>query len=385
MKIQYQDNLCTGCSACFNICNQNAISMNENDEGFKFPEIDSSLCIKCGFCDVVCPETNAQKIKGESLVQKTFYGWHNDEIVRINSSSGGLFSAIAEYVISEGGVVFGAVFDPETRQVIHKSTQYSELDALRKSKYVQSFSGDTFRQVKKLLNAKEKILYVGTPCQIAGLNSFLGKENKNLLTCDFICHGVPPMKFFNEYISLLEKKNRSKIANIDFRSKVKGWSKYYFKCYFVNKEPYYGPASLDIYYNAFFRNLSLRKSCFHCRYSEDQHCADMTLADYWGYRRYNPDIGDEKGLSLLIINTKKGYETLKRLRNLTLKPLDWEYGEYVFHKRTPDSYSLDKRNKFFEYYSHYGFKQTIRKYKLSGTLITRIKFFLRQHHIPVRF
>lgn len=379
-KIQSLTTACTACCACFNICPPDAISMVENAEGFRYPSINSSKCTECGLCDKVCPELNFD-INKKAPIKRAYYGWHNDEDIRKKSSSGGVFSALAENVIKNNGVVFGAVHDLSQERVKHQSTEDVDLSALRKSKYVQSYIGDAFRKVKKYLIDNREVLFVGTPCQVAGLQSYIGNEYKNLITCDLICHGVPPMKLLNDHCSLIEKQFKKTIVNVDFRPKTNGWSAHQLKCLYSDGSKYEMPSSYDGYFSAFLKNLSLRRSCYQCNYSNKQHRADLTIADYWGYRRLNPNINDERGLSLILVNTEKGESVVKELQNITLNAIDWIYAEDVFHQRTQESYNESSRNRFFNYYLTKGWKKTIYKFTLAGTFRARLRYFIIQNFI----
>jgi coenzyme F420-reducing hydrogenase beta subunit len=349
--------------------------MEENNEGFLYPGIDSSKCINCGRCDAICPELN--KVNAESINQSAFYGWHKNEAIRANSSSGGAFSAIAEQVLDRGGVVFGAIHDLNQKKVRHVSTNEFVLPAFRKSKYVQSYIGKTFREVEKCLREEREVFFIGTPCQVGGLKAYLKKDYFNLLACDFICHGVPPMKLLNDHLKLLEKKYKSKIVTVDFRPKTCGWSIYTLKCTFSNDFEYKKNHAFDGYFAAFLNNLSLRSSCYQCQYSNKQHQADLTIADYWGYRRFNADINDEKGLSLIITNTSKGKLAINKLRNMIIKPINWKYAEYVFCQHDKDGYYKNLRNEFFNYYLSNGWKRTISRFRLQGTLRSKAQNMIR--------
>jgi len=370
---------CTGCCGCYNVCPRNAISMEENVEGFVYPNIDLSKCTECGLCKKKCQKLNGSDFDNNmSVVQKAFYGWHNNETVRFKSSSGGIFSALAERCLEKNGIVFGAAYDCVQKKVIHKCTKDIDLKTLRKSKYVQSYIGNSFSRVKKMLNNNKDILFVGTPCQIAGLNKFLGNSVDNLITCDFICHGVPSMKLLNDHCMLLEKKIKTNIIDIDFRPKTKGWSSHAMKFFFHNETTHEIPANKDAYLTFFYKNLSLRKSCYGCSYCDKQHNSDLTIADYWGYRRLNPNIGDERGISLLIANTKKGEAVINTLTNVSIKEIEWKYAEYVFTSRDQNSYNDIARNNFFRYYVEYGWEKTIKKFHFTENCMSSLKQYIKK-------
>jgi len=380
LKIEQIKNRCTGCMACYNECPVDAILMEENKEGFHYPAVNYDECIDCKLCDAVCPELCINELKKTENVKKAFYGWHKNDDIRLQSSSGGLFTAFAEFILENQGVIYGAVYDFSLKMVIHKSTDKVSLDVLRKSKYVQSYIGNVFQSVKKKLKEDRYVMFVGTPCQAAGLKLYLKKKYDKLLLCDFICHGVPPMKLLNEYIIMLEKKYRSEHVGYDFRPKTSGWTAQVFKCNFKNGKVFTSSARFVGYLNCFYQNFSLRKSCYECSYCNNQHDSDITLADYWGYKKYKPEIYDDKGLSLLLVNTDKGISFLSEIpiESVTINPLAWKYAEYVFKKRDTECYNIKKRNAFFNYYLSHGYKSVIRKFKLEGRFVAKVKYGIKK-------
>jgi hypothetical protein len=184
------------------------------------------------------------------------------------------------------------------------------------------------------------------------------------------------VKLLNDHFAFLEKKYKSNIVDVDFRPKTYGWSTYSLKCVFLNGFKYEMPYQFDGYFFAFMSNISLRKSCYRCKYSAQQHHADLTVADFWGYQKFNPEINDENGISLIIANTKKGKTALSELHKINLFPINWKYAKYVFHRRNEKNYNRAERDYFFDYYLENGWMKTISKFHLSGTFKTRIKYFL---------
>ncbi len=316
---------CCGCSACVQKCPKQCISLKEDNEGFLYPIVDKESCIDCGLCEKVCPVLH----QGEPHKPLQVYAAKNeDEEIRRQSSSGGIFTLLAEKVIQEGGVVFGARFD-EHWEVRHDYTETVEgLAAFRGSKYVQSRIEDNFRKAEMFLKQGRKVLFSGTPCQIAGLKRFLRKEYENLLTVDFICHGVPSpgvwRKYLKETVARMCDKNSvstdpismedAHVESISFRDKSSGWQKYSFALTLsaTSRSGVKNTVSLcevfsrNSFMRGFLANLYLRPSCYACPSKLGKSDSDVTLGDYWGIQSSIPDMDDDLGISALSINTRKG-------------------------------------------------------------------------------
>lgn len=305
---------CTGCSACYSICPQQAISMISDNEGFLVPKINTKKCSECGKCDAVCP-LNHQNT--EKMPIAVYAAKHSNEETRLFSSSGGMFSAFAEKMIAENGVVFGAKFD-ENMEVIHSFTETIEgLADFRGSKYVQSNIGNSYIDAKRFLDSGRQVLFTGTPCQIAGLKSFLQKDYKNLLTIDLICYGVPSPLIWKRYLeSILEKYKDSvpdlKITRAFFRGKKESWEKYNFSLYasseYLNREfeiAYDLPRN-NKFLQCFFNRTAHRNSCFSCQFKSLKSESDITVGDFWGIKDVLPDFYDQNGVSAVLVNSEKG-------------------------------------------------------------------------------
>lgn len=313
---------CCGCTACISVCPKGCISMSEDKEGFLYPIVDSVKCIDCGLCEKVCPVLHPLKNEAEPLVYAAI---NNDESIRMQSSSGGIFTLLAEYVIENGGVVFGACFDRDWN-VVHDYTETKEgLARFRGSKYVQSNVGNSFSQVKAFLDSGREVLFSGTPCQVAGLKNYLRKPYPNLLTVDLVCHGVPSPEVWRKYLqetvckAYRIKKNKSAInlcdyiSDISFRFKDKGWKKYSIKIVFRNGKFEMMPFYENPYMNIFLSNLSLRPSCYACPTKLYNVQSDITIADFWGVNDIKPDIDDDKGCGLILIHSKEKLKFLCRM------------------------------------------------------------------------
>ena len=309
---------CTGCSACAHICPKNCINMVSDNYGFLYPQVNNDICINCGACEKNCPVIN--KTEQENKTDVICYAAKTtDKSIRKQSSSGGIFSIIAEKVLKNNGIVYGAAFD-ENFVVKHIGiSSINDLDLLRRSKYVQSDLNNSFLEVKKHLDEGKEVLFTGTPCQIEGLLAYLRKPYDNLLTMDFVCHGVPAPGVWEYYKKNLEKQYNSSIIDVNFRDKSSGWKNYSVRIAFRNGNIYCNTFENDPYMNAFLVNLDLRQSCYCCKFKGTIRKSDITVADYWGIDRILPEIDDNKGLSLLLVNTEKGNALLSDIRsNLTL-------------------------------------------------------------------
>ena len=317
---------CFGCAACVSACPLDCIQMRFDQEGFSYPQVDEDVCNTCRKCVRVCPGFNEIKREG-SFPQPNYYGGYLENgSIRTHSSSGGLFTAFAEQNLSEGGSVYGAVYDFEQMAVVHRrATCPDTLAPMRTSKYVQSDTSGVFEQVKQDLEAGLPALFTGTPCQVAGLTRYLDAQRDNLLTIDLVCHGVPSPGLFASHFSACEDTLRSPITNINFRTKEKGWGSFlnfYLKVE-IDDHSVLTYAPLDAFYALFLANLSLRPVCYHCKFASTKRVADLTLGDFWGVQKQHPELFDGKGTSLILANTKKGEEALLKLQeNLTLKSLD---------------------------------------------------------------
>lgn len=303
---------CCGCFACENICPEKCIAMVEDKEGFWYPKVDYNKCIKCGKCIDVCPIINKVQVNNNPVAYACI---NKNESIRLNSSSGGIFTLIAEKIIDDGGVVFGAQFN-EKFDVEHGLIETKEeLSKLRGSKYVQSKIGETYRESKYFLESGRKVLFSGTPCQIAGLKSFLKKNYKNLFCIDIICHGVPSPMVWQKYISHRENIARSKTKRISFRQKNDGWKKFSVSFQFQNDTEYCNTLDKDLYMKAFLKNICLRPSCYDCQFKGIHRISDITLGDFWGIQNILPEMDDDKGTSLMFINSDKGRKLFNKIED----------------------------------------------------------------------
>lgn len=302
---------CCGCGACRNVCPKEAVTMVSDREGFSYPAVDKEKCVGCGLCSKVCPMG-----KGFSpSLGKTFVAFTRSGELRRCSSSGGIFSELAEKTLACGGVVFGAAF-AEDFSVHHKAVEESgKLSSLRGSKYVQSDTGDSFRRAKAALESGQQVLYSGTACQIAGLREYLGKPYETLLTVDVLCHGVPSPLSWQAYKNKMEADWGAPLKKADFRSKDSGWQKFSMKLEFENGKIYSRPFPEDAYMQAFLRNINLRPACCSCKFRSMNRPSDITLGDCWDIANVDSTLNDNGGISVVIAHTEKGRSLLEALED----------------------------------------------------------------------
>jgi coenzyme F420-reducing hydrogenase beta subunit len=287
--------------------------MQCDGSGFFYPKINEKECVKCGICVKICPFENDNKHKNYN--QLVYASWSKDSEVIKQSSSGGIFTQVAQYVIYQEGLVFGATmhssFDVKHICINNKE----DLKKLRGSKYVQSDTNNTFLEVKDELKKGIKVLYVGTPCQISGLKSFLRYDYDNLITMDVLCHGVPSNKIFKKYIEYLQNKHKSKILDFNFRDKKQyGWGHNF--SYKIKGKRLYFPAVMSPYLNAFLKNKILRDSCYECKYKDINRTGDISLGDFWNISILHPEIEQREGISLVIVNSLKGQQIIDNIDSI---------------------------------------------------------------------
>lgn len=305
---------CSGCHACANACPKQCIRMKADAEGFLYPEIDKAQCVDCHLCEKICPILNGACSDPQAL-QDAYAAYVQDDAVRKSSSSGGIFTLLAEQILGQGGVVFGAALAEDCRSVRHIGIETKEqLSLLRGSKYLQSTIGTTYREAKAFLDAGRPVLFTGTPCQIGGLYAYLRKHYDNLLTQDSLCHGAPSPKVWDSYVQLREQAAGAKAKAVSFRSKVTGWKTYSMVMQFENGTAYSSVHREDPFMKGFLSDLYLRPSCHACAFKTKQRQADITLADFWGVQNVLPKLDDNQGTSVIWVHSEKGRALFQQIR-----------------------------------------------------------------------
>ena len=360
------DNLkdCCGCAACLNVCPKEAITMTEDEAGFIYPKVENDLCVNCGMCKRVC--VFGKKNNGETGEPQVYAGVINNRETLKKSSSGGIFSALANTVLGDGGVVFGAAWDKDFSLSHIAAKTPEELEKLRGSKYVQSNTGTTFREVKSLLDAGKSVCYSGTPCQISGLKSYLGKDYENLFTIDIICHGVPSLKMLKDDLKFVSGKIPDELTNVKFRDKSYGWGTKGSLTADDKKIKY--NAGTSPYYFYFLKGEVYRESCYNCRFPSEKRQGDITLGDYWGIGggllKKLGDINPDLGVSCILVNTEKGEKWLNAAKNnLSLTVSDRKSVERRNGQLTKPSTPLPEHKDLLESYKENGFSAFKNGYK----------------------
>lgn len=316
---------CTGCTACQQICPKKCISMQEDVEGFLYPKADVNICIECGLCEKVCPVLTPFNRLVAEPISYACKSWDNDLVAE--SSSGGMFTILATRIINEGGVVFGARF-AEDWSIIHDYTETIDgLSAFRGSKYVQSYLGNSFSKVRSFLKENRKVLFVGTPCQVAGLNHFLCKKYNNLYTFDIVCHSIASPKVWKHYLE--EVSGGTSISNVTFRDKSQGWHSYGLHIQGIaldgeTKTLDKGKQTENLFMRGFLEDLTVRPSCSHCPARNYVSGSDIMLADCWHLEKYHPEWDDNKGMSQIMLLTEKGKNILNTVKdNIFIKQIPY--------------------------------------------------------------
>ena len=360
--------VCTGCFACKQVCAKDAIHLTEV-KGFLYPEIDSTLCVDCGLCTKACPVLNP-KPASETLSNNnsvSYAIWNMNVADRMNSSSGGVFSALADKTLREGGVVYGAAWD-ENMQLRHIGIEdASKLDSLRRSKYVQSNTDGVYKDVKTQLKAGRKVLFCGTPCQVAGLLSFLGnKDYPNLITSGVVCHGVPSQKSFDNFIHAIEEEKKIKIFDCNFRSKEYGWrTGLNLLLHGKNDKGNVLRVSQigvkNVFSRSFLKQYFLRDSCYNCPFKGGENgChADIMLSDAWSLwtKVSLKEVDFSKGISSVVTFTDKGREALNQCTE-ELVIMERPYSEYASNSGLRNARKPENNDAAFEYLKTHSWRET---------------------------
>lgn len=348
---------CCGCTACMNICPKQAITMKPDADGFVFPKIDHSLCIECGKCIKVCAYQHVPVSGNKPLA--TYVAINKSKDVLSSSASGGIFGALASLIFEKNGIVFGCAYNENLEPEHMGVDNQLDMKKIQGSKYVHSNINTTYDKAKKHLNEDRWVLFTGTPCQIAGLKSYLGKDYERLVTADIICHGVPSAEFFRGYIKYLEEKLGVRITSINFRDKSKGWGHVEKVVYEKNgriKEKLLQPFN-SYYHTYFLEGETLRENCYECKYTCGNREGDFTLGDFWGVEKAHPEIETRNGVSVLLVNSKKGMSLVDNLsKYLNLLKSTFEQAREQNEQLNKPTAKSDKRDVILKTWREGGYK-----------------------------
>ena len=381
---------CSSCGACANECAHGAITMMLNKEGFYRPVVDTSKCVKCGLCEKKCPwENEVFNPNGCSKAPKTVAAYALNEDIRLQSSSGGVFTILAENVLDDGGVVVGVAQLSSTRFGHIVVDNKADLAKLRGSKYVQADVGTIYRDVRVLLKTGRRVLFSGTPCQVAALYAVLGNQanSANLFTVDIVCHGTPSVKVFEKYVGAIEKENSSYLLSSNFREKQKGWKMFSMTSLLQKKTGetivFSETLHFDKFLKLFLRNVCLNKSCTVCHYGKLPRSADITLGDYWNIADVYPEMDDDMGTSLVLLNTYHGEELfLKVVKKLKICDTRLDYaiaGNPCIVRSSKENF---RRADFFADLDRLSIDVLVKKYctqlPLYKVLLLKIRYYLKK-------
>lgn len=371
---------CCGCSACTQRCPKQCISMQMDDEGFLYPQVDSSKCIDCHLCEKVCPVINQDEARTPLEVCAAK---NSDDKIRLQSSSGGIFTLLAEHIIKDGGIVFGSCWDKEWNVKHDYVDNINDLQRFRSSKYLQSVIGDSYLKAEQFLKTGRKVMFTGTPCQIAGLKHFLRKEYDNLLVVEVICHSVPSPGVWQQYLATrlhTLKWEKSDIREISFRNKNTSWKNYSFVIVNQNGNIFTELSCKNLFMRGFLADLYTRPSCHACPAKQLKSGSDITLGDFWGIESLMPEIDDDKGVSAIIVNSYKGKQVL---HNINVELHEVLYNELTtrnpaFVKSFPIT---PKRTEFFKEDGS-GFEEKIQRLTKQKKTIKKLIFCIVRKMIP---
>ena len=307
---------CCGCNACGDICGKHAISFVTDNEGFWYPQVNKELCVDCGLCDKVCPIQKKANHVERYQEPTVFAAYTKDEAIRLDSTSGGIHSMLALKMYEKNAYVGGAVYNPDhtVSQIVDDKPE--RLPEIRSSKYLQSNAEGVYKEIRSLLIKGKNVFFCGCPCQIHALYNFLGKEYENLVTCDFICRGVNSPKVFLKYMEMLERQFGAKATEIKFKNKKWGWHNFSMRVNFVNGKEYCKDRYHDLFFIGYLQAGNFtRPSCYKCHFKGFPQKADITLADFWGIEKVDSTMDQDKGTSLVMVNSDKGLELFNSIKD----------------------------------------------------------------------
>lgn len=380
MKLFNNNEECYGCSACYNICPKEAIIMKADSEGFKYPIIDFKKCIECNICKKTCPygkdNVSNEETKHYQFEQLYYAVKNKDRKIVFESSSGGIFTALATYILSRKGNVYGVSFDSGFKIIHKKGIDENDLELFRGSKYVQSDMNEIIKDIEKDISEGTEVLFSGTPCQVSGVLKYFNIKKiptSKLLTCDFVCHGVSSPLIWKDYVEYLEEKYGGKLINFTFRNKDEGWKNFSSvatlsggtRVKFKNK---------DSYQNIYNSLYITRPSCYKCQFTSYSRASDITIADFWNIEKSLPHFSDNEGVSLCMVNTPRGLELFEAIKENIIYEKSCKEDTWQPHLQYP-IVRPKYRDKFWMNYNSTNFELIMKKYGQGSLQSRTIKYF----------
>ena len=365
MIVLYQEKKnCCGCTACMNVCKKKAITMKKDTEGFNYPVVNESVCLDCGMCKGICDFQNTITPVPDFNEPLVYAVKHKKDSVRMTSSSGGAFTAISDYILKKQGVVYGVSFDDDMTVVHKRALTTVDRDRFKGSKYVQSDLSDIFQLVELDLINGLLVLFTGTPCQCAGLKRYLDTKRifqDKLVLCDIVCHGTSSPKIWHEHINSLAKRENSTVKAYDFRSKIYGWRNHTEKVVYENGKNDYKSMLSQMHKKIYNSRNAHRPACHHCIYTSFLRYSDITIADFWNIEKTIPDFYDDKGASLVLVNTIKGVEVFNQIKEMILYLLS-SANDCVQPQLIKPTEASNDRDRFWNDYYSKGYNYIIKEY-----------------------
>lgn len=369
---------CSGCGLCSTVCRQNAITMEKGDLGFRYPKINEQLCTSCGACEKICPFESGYVTEIGEQTKKAYLFKHSDA-VRKESASGGFFTALSDYILEKGGVIYGAALEDGWRVSHIRADGTAGRDAMRGSKYVQSNMLSAYNTLRADVKSGKPVLFTGTPCQCAAVRKACGSRMpENLYIMDLICHGVMSETFFEEYLDGVRKKSQAAIEKVNFRDKEYGWQE--MGILFSDGTKYRGER--DFFYLTYLNNAAVqRPSCFSCPFATEKRLGDFTVGDFWGMKETHPSYYDALGVSLVLANTARGLSIMEELAGdaVCVEIPAESYFKYQPNLSHPTLRSA-RADKFESYYRKHGYEKTVKRFfvptlrrRINSTLMRMLK------------